>query len=61
MTKTVNDGMITSDEIACDMAQAVAWDAPLDVAREFLLRYLGYVPQVYAQMKNIPAEDALDS
>lgn len=54
------DGEVTADEIAADMAVAVAWDASIEVAREFFRRYLGYVPLDYARARGIPATDFLD-
>lgn len=54
------DGEVTADEIAADMAVAVSWDAPREVALEFFRRELGYVPSDYARANNIPATDFLE-
>lgn len=54
------DGEVTGDEIAADIAVAVAWDASTEVAVEFFRRYLGYVPSDYARARGIPATDFLD-
>jgi hypothetical protein len=54
------DFAVTADEIAADMAEAVAWDAPVEVAREFFWMYLGYVPSTYAKVTGTPHTDFLD-
>lgn len=48
------------DIYAADLAEAVSWDAPIEVAVEFFRRYLGYVPSGYARAQGIPATDFLD-